>query len=93
MFQRDGSYETNQGSIEMPIFNEILENTPAGKKLQKNYGELINQVLSIINEDKELKQIFVNYLKLTFRTIGEKRLLKFLENNISGKPHLTLWKG
>jgi hypothetical protein len=93
MFQRNGSYEVKGGAIEMEIFDEILEKTEAGKKLQENYGDFINNVLDIINGDEELKQIFVNYLKLTFSAIGKKRLLKFLENNISGKPHLTFWKG
>lgn len=51
---------------------------------------LSKQLISVINEDSELNQIFNNKVKFTFKFVNEKPLIEFLSKKVTGQPRLVL---
>ena len=89
MFDRIASYESGKGVVTLPLFDEFLEDSVEGRKLEKNYGVIIRELLHLINDDTELSRIFGNSVKLTLDAISKKQLVKFLLEN----THNTLLVG
>ena len=92
MFQREASYSYGEGVVSLPLFSEFMQKTDGGKKLKQNYAAQINKIISLIKNDKELNQLFVNLLKFTFKNIKQDTLTLFLSKIFEGKPHFVLWK-